>query len=288
MMLAPKPSNVSSASPVLFGERARDTHGVSLPEKVTGMASRFLARSARRKTLALYEMPAMVSFTFDDVPRSACETGASILERHGVRGTFYIAGGGCGAESPVGTLASPEQIGKLWSNGHEIGCHTFSHPEVPRISLGQLEKELEQNQAFLRKIDDAIVLRSFAYPYGEMSMRSKRRLEDRFESCRTVRPGINGGVADLGALRAWPLESAAVDRAKVASLIAETVRTNGWLIFYSHDVAEQPSKYGVTPELLDWAVSSAKKAGCVVATIAGGLDLIKRGVGQRRPAAISA
>lgn len=274
--------------PALFGERPRDAHGVSLPDKVTGMASRFLARSARRKTIALHDVPPLVSFTFDDVPRSACETGTHILERHGIRGTFYVAGGGCGAESPVGTLASLEQIGRIWSNGHEIGCHTFSHPEVPRISLGQLDKEIEQNNAFLRKIDNAIVLRNFAYPYGEMSMRSKRRLEDRFDSCRTVHPGINSGVADLGALRSWPLENAAVDRAKIASLITETVQTNGWLIFYSHDVAAQPSRYGVTPDLLDWAASSAKKAGCVVATVAGGLELIKRGAGQRRPAAIPA
>lgn len=275
-------------SPALFGERPRDTQGVSLPDKVTGMASRFLARSARRKTLALYGLPPMVSFTFDDVPHSACENGARILERHGARGTFYVAGGGCGAESPVGTLASPEQIRKIWSNGHEIGCHTFSHPEVSRIRLDALDRELKQNQSFLHEIDDAIVLRNFAYPYGEMSMRSKRRLEQHFDSCRTVHPGINSGVADLGALRAWPLESAALDRAKIASLIAETVRTNGWLIFYSHDVTERPSTYGVTPDLLDWALSSAKKAGCVIATVAAGLDLIKRGAGQRRPTAIPA
>ena len=34
----------------------------------------------------------MVTFTFDDVPVSACELGAGILESFGARGTFYVAG----------------------------------------------------------------------------------------------------------------------------------------------------------------------------------------------------
>ena len=59
-----------------------------------------------------------------------------------------------------------------------------------------------------------------------------------------------------------------VDRAKIAELIAATVRTRGWLIFYSHDVAEPPSRYGVSPELLEWTVGTAKRAGCVLATVA--------------------
>jgi peptidoglycan/xylan/chitin deacetylase (PgdA/CDA1 family) len=269
-------------TPKMFGARAQDTKGLSLPIKVRDMAGRFLARAARRKTLPLREGPAIVSFTFDDVPSSACETGARILERHGVRGTFYVAGGGCGAPSPVGTLASAEQIRKIWKSGHEIGCHTYSHPNVSRISLDELGNELDRNREFLRTIDSAIVPRDFAYPYGEMSIRSKRRLEGSFDSCRSVHPGINNRVADLGSLKAWPLESAAVDRAKIASLIAETVQKNGWLIFYSHDVSDKPSTYGVTPDLLEWAVISAKKAGCIVATVAGGLDLLGGAAGVRR------
>ena len=34
----------------------------------------------------------MVTFTFDDVPASACDLGASILETYDARGTFYVAG----------------------------------------------------------------------------------------------------------------------------------------------------------------------------------------------------
>jgi hypothetical protein len=51
-----------------------------------------------------------------------------------------------------------------------------------------------------------------------------------------------------------------------------TVRAKGWLIFYSHDVSERPSAFGVPPELLAFSVSAAKAAGCRVVTVASGLQ----------------
>jgi hypothetical protein len=53
------------------------------------------------------------------------------------------------------------------------------------------------------------------------------------------------------------------------------VHRRGWLIFYSHEVAEQPGRFGVTPDLLDWAVSTAKRAGCGVANVAETLKFVR-------------
>ncbi|MDE2286120.1 MAG: polysaccharide deacetylase family protein [Hyphomicrobiales bacterium] len=268
----------------MFGERPQEVDGVSLPVKVRGMAERFIARSVRRKTLAVQDTPPIVTFTFDDVPVSACETGAAILANHDIRGTFYVAGGGCGAASPVGRLASIDHLKAIAAHGHEIGCHTYSHPEVSRIGIAALDDEINRNRSFVHNIDRVIALRNFAYPYGEMSARAKRHLESRFDSCRSVHPGINSGSIDLGSLKACPLEGAAVDHDGIGTLIAETVRAGGWLILYSHDVAEKPSKYGVTPKLLDKALIAAKTAGCTIATIAGALDLIRATADRRLPA----
>lgn len=246
--------------------------------KLRGMARRFLARNVRRKTLALHGSPAMVTFTFDDVAASACDVGARILEHHGIRGTFYVAGAGCGAPSPGGLLASLDQLRAIWAKGHEIGCHTYTHPVVSRISLGELATELDHNQRELKNINSEIMVRNFAFPYGDLSIRTKRYLEGRFDSCRSVHAGINCVVADLGSLKAWPLENASIDRARITGLIARTMQINGWLIFYSHDVAERPSRYGLTPDLLEWAVRSAKNSGCVLTTVAGGLELVSAGL----------
>jgi hypothetical protein len=118
-----------------------------------------------------------------------------------------------------------------------------------------------------------------------MSIRTKRYLETRFASCRSGHAGINTEVADLGALNACPLQNALLDRAKVAELIAQTVQSRGWLIFYTHDVAERPSKFGVSPDLLEWTVSTAKQLGCLITTVADGLDHIGGAASEERPSA---
>jgi len=266
--------------------QTQDPNTGSLPARLTGMALRFVARQFCSKPLALRNAQPMVTFTFDDVPASACEVGARILEQHGARGTFYVVGGSCGTANPGGSpRASIDQLRKVWANGHEIGCHTYSHSAIRYISLHELGLELDRNQAALKKINSSIVLRNFAYPYGDMSIRTKRYLETRFDSCRSSHARINTTVADLGALNAWPLQNASLDRAKIAELIAQTVQSRGWLIFHSHDVAEQPSGYGVSPDLLEWAVSTAKRSGCALTTTAEGLELIGGAARKERLAA---
>ena len=238
------------------------------------MASRFLARQSRVKMLTLGNVLPMVSFTFDDVPASACELGARILEQQEARGTFYVAGNAtAGPGAPA--RATINQLRTIWANGHEIGCHTFSHPSIRQLSLEQLGWELDRNRRALNTISDDIVVQNFAYPYGDLSIRTKRYLESRFKSCRSSHAGINMGTADLGALDAWPLQNASIDRAKVVELIDATAQTCGWLIFYTHDVAKPPSKYGVSPDLLEWAVGTATRSGCALTTVAESLNLIR-------------
>ena len=144
-----------------------------------------------------------------------------------------------------------------------------------QLSLEQLGWELDRNRRALNTISDDIVVQNFAYPYGDLSIRTKRYLESRFESCRSGHAGINTGTADLGALDAWPLQNASIDGGKVVELIDATVQTCGWLIFYTHDVAESPSKYGVSPDLLEWAVGTATRSECVLTTVAESLILIR-------------
>ncbi len=260
----------------MLAEPLPDPNTTSLSMRVSGMAARFVARNSRSKLLDLRSTPPMVTFTFDDVPVSACELGAGILESFGARGTFFVAARGCGRTSPDGpTCASIDQLRPIWANGHEIGCHTYSHPAVRQMTIEELKSELDSNQAALTEINGNIVLRNFAYPYGDLSVRTKRYLESRFNSCRSSHAGINTGLADLGALKAWPLQNAALDHDKIVRLIAETVHRRGWLIFYSHEVAEHHGRFGVSPDLLEWAVNTAKRAGCVLANIAETLKFVR-------------
>ena len=69
----------------------------------------------------------VVSFTFDDFPKSALTAGGSILERHGARGTYYVASKLAKTDGAVGRLFDVEDISAAHHNGHEIGCHTYTH-----------------------------------------------------------------------------------------------------------------------------------------------------------------
>jgi hypothetical protein len=38
------------------------------------------------------------------------------------------------------------------------------------------------------------------------------------------------------------------------------LQSNGWLILFTHDVSENPSRFGSTPGMLDWALERVAKA----------------------------
>jgi peptidoglycan/xylan/chitin deacetylase (PgdA/CDA1 family) len=247
----------------------------TLAAKMSGKASRFLARNVRTKVLAMRNAQPLVTFSFDDVPASACSMGALMLEQYGVRGTYYVSGGGCGAPSPCGPLATIDQLRVLHARGHELGCHTYSHIAVAGVSAHELAADIAHNRSFLQDICGGTVVRNFAYPYGDYTFRAKRSLEGQFDSCRSLVPGVNSSIADLGLLKTWPLENASADRGKILDRVAETVRTNGWLIFNSHDVTDEPSRFGVSPDLLAFAAATAREARCRPVTIAEGLALAR-------------
>lgn len=255
-----------------FAGRYAEPVAPSFIRKVAAKASRFLARNVRTRTLTMRNAQPLVTFSFDDVPASGCCDGAAILESHSARGTYFIAGAGCGQMSPSGQLASVDQLRALAANGHEIGCHTFTHPPVGALSLDNLDRELQRNRDFLGEAV-GIVPHNFAFPYGDLSFRAKRYLERRFDSCRSDRRGVNVRSLDLGALKSLPLENASINRAKIMALIEKTIAANGWLIFSSHAVEHDPGRFGVTPDLLSFTIAAAKSHGCRTVTIAEGLAL---------------
>jgi len=248
----------------------------SRPARALGKLSRLAARTIATKTLALTNEKPLVSFSFDDAPESACMTGAALLEEHKARGTYYISGAGCGSAGYCGRLATAEHLKALAARGHEIGCHTYSHVAVARVGQQTLAGEISRNGAFLQSVQSVRARNNFAYPYGEFSLGTKFYLQRQFDSCRSLRPGVNVGSADLGALKSCELQNASIDRRGVAAIIAEAVRVNGWLIFTCHDVAAAPSRFGVSPDFLAFALATARDAGCHLASVREAL-LILRG-----------
>jgi len=239
-----------------------------------GRLSNRLARHFRATPHRLLTHAPMVSFTFDDAPDSAAGEGASLLEAHGGRGTFYIAGSLIDQPGDYWHSLSNDAIVRLHRAGHEIGCHTFSHLRTVDLDANAMTREIERNRSHCRGIDSSIRLENFAYPYGLASVWRKPQLAKTFHSARGILPGVNSDVIDLQFLRASPLVNCEIDIAGVDRYFDDAVASGGWLIFYGHDVVDAPSPYGCTPALLRHALTAAEQRNMPIVTIAEALRRI--------------
>jgi peptidoglycan/xylan/chitin deacetylase (PgdA/CDA1 family) len=226
-----------------------------------------------RKASIRSEYP-MISFSFDDFPHSAVSNGARILEQYGARGTFYAAGSFCGRIVNGIAQYTAEDLVAVHGAGHEIGCHTFNHRKVSKLARSELIKEVTLNASFISDRLPGAVMRTFAYPYGDVSFMASRRLERLFSACRGTGLGLNKGVANLGRLNAVRLYSGLLAPENISCLIQQAVAENSWLIFYTHDVDENPSKYGCTPQLFEHAVESTVSAGVRIEPVGEAISLI--------------
>ncbi len=218
----------------------------------------------------LNETP-MVSFTFDDIPKSAATTGAKLLEDHDARGTFYVSGGLVGTASPNWISADAADIVDLHRHGHEIGCHTFTHTRACDLDAESLAAEIARNRRYLHALDPSIKIGNFAYPFGYGSFGRKGQLKQAFQSCRSIVPGVNSDTVDLQFLRSTPLIDHHIGRDEIERAFDQAQTCNGWLIFYTHDVVDQPSEYGCSPDLMKHALEVARSRKIPVLTMAEAL-----------------
>ncbi|HZT87471.1 MAG TPA: polysaccharide deacetylase family protein [Stellaceae bacterium] len=235
------------------------------PRPITRSAHRLVERLIPARRAHAHRDGGVVSFTFDDFPRSALVCGGRILEAHGVRGTFYAAMGLCGGDGESGPLFDAADLRQAHSAGHEIGCHTYGHIDCARARVATVLDDVARNAEELgTELGNGFKPRNFAYPYGRSTLAAGWRTARRFASCRGVAGGINHGSVDLGHLRANRLYAASFDVAAARQLIERNAALGGWLIFYTHDVSPEPSPFGCTPDQFEAVVSRAVERGPVV------------------------
>jgi peptidoglycan/xylan/chitin deacetylase (PgdA/CDA1 family) len=234
-----------------------------------------LAKHLRCSTLSARARRPIVSFTFDDAPVSAALRGAPILEAQGVRGTFYLSGGLLGRIGDIEPILDRSQAAGLAAIGHEIGCHTYAHSDVRNRDWDELCDGLDENARVLAELSGGAAPRNFAYPFGGVSFAKKLRLQSRFATCRGIYPGINAGRIDTGLLKAVPLYSNELDVGRADRWIAAAVEKAGWLIFFTHDVSDNPTPFGVTEPLLRHCVEAAAAAGCLCLPVGLAVDHLR-------------
>ncbi|WP_027173372.1 polysaccharide deacetylase family protein [Methylobacterium sp. 10] len=225
----------------------------------------------------------MVSITFDDVPDTACSTGAALLDAHGAKGTFYVSRTLLGTATEHWRVAGVEALADIHRRGHEIGCHTHDHSLVPTLDAGDFAADIGRNRDAFAALVPGLTLENFAFPYGYASLAAKRVLSRTYGSGRSIVPGLNTGRIDRYFLRANPLFDRCLDAGLLARLMDEAVARNGWVVFFGHDVAEGASPYGCSPGLLEATLSAAGRRGIPVVSIAEGMARARGIAGERCP-----
>ncbi len=235
---------------------------------------RKLVRGFRRKSVALRNEHGVVSFTFDDVPQSACREGRRILEDHDALGTFYVAGGLEGQVLLSGPIHTRVDLEALVEAGHEIGSHGYSHANYQDLSAEGIEKDIEDNNLYFTKLGFDVPPVNFAYPFGNVGFVAKSICSRHFTTARGVWTGVNIGVADLLQLKSMPLYNSAMVETDIDKLFEIAAQRKAWLIFVSHGVVDDPDPYSCSKRLLIYALDRALNVGLEILTVRNAIGRI--------------
>ncbi len=86
-----------------------------------------------------------------------------IFNRYGIKGTFHLNSGLLGDEMHI----RPEEIRALYA-GHEVACHTVTHPTIARCPLPAVIQEVLEDRKALEALTSYPV-RGLSYPNGSVT-----------------------------------------------------------------------------------------------------------------------
>ncbi len=113
-----------------------------------------------------------VVITFDDGYEDNYIAAFRLLERQGMRGTFFVVTGKIGQPGYM----TWEQVRAMSAGGMEIGSHTVHHYTLNEINLKEMERELLLSRLMLEtNVPGSAPI--FANPFGETSPAVVRLLE---------------------------------------------------------------------------------------------------------------
>jgi glycosyltransferase involved in cell wall biosynthesis/peptidoglycan/xylan/chitin deacetylase (PgdA/CDA1 family) len=236
---------------------------------------RRMARSFAVRPFEIHSDAPIISFSFDDFPRSALLTGGEILKKYGLAGTYYACLGLMGTRSQTGPIFLPEDLKLLLEQGHELGCHTFSHCHAQETQPAVFEDSVIENRQALSRIVPGATFKTLSYPISVPRAETKRRISKYFECCRCGGQTFNTGTVDLNYLSAFFLEKSRKDPEAVKNLIDQNCKSRGWLILATHDVCENPTEFGCTPHFFEDTVRYAVESGARILPVAQAYEVLR-------------
>ena len=192
-----------------------------------------------------------ISLTFDDARLSQVDKGIAVLDKHGVKATFYL--------NPAPMLERKEGWQQAVKNGHEIGNHSNTHPcsgnflwsrdnALETFTLKTLSSNLDSCSLILKR-ELGVQTVSFAFPCGQKFIgRGKKTksyiplIADKFETGRGwLDEGPNDpSYCDMAQLTGMELDGKSFEQ--VLELINYAKENQLWLILAGHEMNDEGSQ----------------------------------------------
>ena len=142
---------ISSVSKYLQNPTARKFANIPKPAEKPKPAPAAPAPTVTNKTIAL---------TFDDGPGPYTEKLLDILDKYDAKATFFLIGSKVSGQASV--------VRSIQARGHQLGNHSWSHPELPKLSVDQIASEIDRTNDAIKQATGVTpaILRP---PYGAVN-----------------------------------------------------------------------------------------------------------------------
>ncbi len=248
------------------------------------------------------------SFTFDDSYMSQYTYALPILNQYGFKGTFFVIAGAVTDGPPQDwRYGYWWQFREMAAEGHEIGAHTITHPDLTTLSVGDINTpntltyELYQSKKVIEDEIPGYKCISLAYPYCSYNSTVENITAKYFEAARTCGDYIV--PSDISGIKWYeinseepvfdmPRNTVADDQDEFQKYIDnvqnKSIDRSGWSVFFAHEVVpmsqiaagdDTTMWYPVSTEwltqLCEWAKSKSDSGQLWVATFGNVVRYIK-------------
>jgi peptidoglycan/xylan/chitin deacetylase (PgdA/CDA1 family) len=113
-----------------------------------------------------------IAMTFDDGPSSANTPRLlEILKQRNIKATFFLIG--------ENAASNPDLVRQILADGHEIGNHSWTHPQLSKLSDDRVTAEISKTQDTIKEASGftPTLLRP---PYGAITARQREWIESQF------------------------------------------------------------------------------------------------------------
>ena len=85
----------------------------------------------------------VIALTFDDGPGPYTAHLLDILDQYGAKATFFLIGSKVSGQASV--------VRSIQARGHQLGNHSWSHPELPKLSVDQIADEIDRTNEAIKQ-----------------------------------------------------------------------------------------------------------------------------------------